>query len=403
MTSSIRSHPIYRPLPSRDLRDQHDLARLRQRAPRRRPGRSPRRSPPPSPRPPAAPGPGNRASSSATRRRKAGGRDLQLRRPARQRPGGIAGQNDRRHAAIPPRRPAPPAAWAAKSAGPPSASPSAERSAFATAAVGGTIGTSPTPARAERAPRVRHLHQDRLDHRQVGGHRHAVVEEARDSPSALRRRRCIPRSTPSRCPARRRPASGPRHRRGGSPGRHPAPRCSAAIVTWPVSGSTSTSQICDGEAGPRALRVERDLGADRPAGPRRASPRWRPAAAGRSRRHSARPAPPRRPSTPPRRRGMSQIMRRALLQLARPPSRPPAPPPVPMAKVTRLPPVSIGKPIEAVSATIGRTFSYGQAQHLGRHHRHARRASRRCRGCGDHRGGAVLVDVHRRRRIRRRC
>ena len=34
-------------------------------------------------------------------------------------------------------------------------------------------------ARAERMARVRHLDQDRLDHRQVGGHRAAVVEEAR--------------------------------------------------------------------------------------------------------------------------------------------------------------------------------------------------------------------------------
>jgi hypothetical protein len=34
-------------------------------------------------------------------------------------------------------------------------------------------------AGAERVPRVRVLDHDRLDHRQVGGDRHAVIEEAR--------------------------------------------------------------------------------------------------------------------------------------------------------------------------------------------------------------------------------
>ena len=57
--------------------------------------------------------------------------------------------------------------------------PIASRIALATAAIGGTIGTSPTPAHAERMARVRHLDDHRVDHRQVGGDRHAIVEEAR--------------------------------------------------------------------------------------------------------------------------------------------------------------------------------------------------------------------------------
>ena len=57
--------------------------------------------------------------------------------------------------------------------------PMAFLTALATAASGGTIGTSPTPAHAVRVLVVGHLDHDGLDHRQVAGDRHAVVEEAR--------------------------------------------------------------------------------------------------------------------------------------------------------------------------------------------------------------------------------
>ena len=51
--------------------------------------------------------------------------------------------------------------------------------ALATAAMGGTMGVSPTPRTPVGMARVRHLHDHRVDHRQVGGDGHAIVEEAR--------------------------------------------------------------------------------------------------------------------------------------------------------------------------------------------------------------------------------
>ena len=87
--------------------------------------------------------------------------------------------------------------------------------------------TSATPLTPYGWFGIRHLDHDRLDHRQVGRDRDAVVEEARDSTGVPPRRRCIPRSAPSRCPARRRPGSGPRHSSDGWRGRRPARRRSA--------------------------------------------------------------------------------------------------------------------------------------------------------------------------------
>ena len=57
--------------------------------------------------------------------------------------------------------------------------PIASAIALATAAIGGTIGTSPTPRAPNGWRGFGVLDHDRLDHRQVGGDRHAVVEEAR--------------------------------------------------------------------------------------------------------------------------------------------------------------------------------------------------------------------------------
>ena len=57
--------------------------------------------------------------------------------------------------------------------------------ALATAAIGGTIGTSPTPRTPNGMARVRHLDEDRVDHRHVGRDRAAVVEKARVIHAAL--------------------------------------------------------------------------------------------------------------------------------------------------------------------------------------------------------------------------
>jgi hypothetical protein len=57
--------------------------------------------------------------------------------------------------------------------------PVASRIAFATAASGGTIGTSPTPRTPCQVQRVRDLDDHGLDHRQIRRDRHPIVEEAR--------------------------------------------------------------------------------------------------------------------------------------------------------------------------------------------------------------------------------
>ena len=49
--------------------------------------------------------------------------------------------------------------------------------ALATAAIGGTIGTSPTPRTPKGCRRIRHLDDDRVDHRQIRRDRHAIIEE----------------------------------------------------------------------------------------------------------------------------------------------------------------------------------------------------------------------------------
>ena len=68
---------------------------------------------------------------------------------------------------------------------------------------------------------------------------------------------------------------------------------------------------------------------------------------------------------------------------------------MPVAKVTRLPPVEPEKPMEVVSATVARTRSIGKAEHFGRHHRHRGARAADVRVAGDDGDAAVLVDVHR--------
>ena len=125
-----------------------------------------------------------------------------------------------------PARRAPPAPSAATSAGCRSACRARCGSRWRSPPCGGTSGTSPTPLTPCGCFGFGTSTMTRVDHRQVRGDRHAVVEEARVIDLAVACCRCIPRSAPSRCPARRRPASGPRHSRDGSRGRRPGPRCS---------------------------------------------------------------------------------------------------------------------------------------------------------------------------------
>ena len=146
--------------------------------------------------------------------------------------------------------------------------PVASRIALATAASGGTIGTSPTPRTPYGCSGFGDLDDDRVDHRQVRRDRHAVVEEARRSPSRRWRRRCTPRSAPSRCPARRRPASVPRRSSDGRPCRRPESPCSARPSTAP--GLRIDLEVADVRRERRAghRRVHRRAADDRAAGVR---------------------------------------------------------------------------------------------------------------------------------------
>ena len=76
--------------------------------------------------------------------------------------------------------------------------------------------------------RIRNLEDLRVDERQVGTHRDAIVEEARDSAAGRPCRRCTPRSAPNRCLAPRRPGTGLRRSPDESPCRRPGSPCSAA-------------------------------------------------------------------------------------------------------------------------------------------------------------------------------
>ena len=75
---------------------------------------------------------------------------------------------------------------------------------------------------------------------------------------------------------------------------------------------------------------------------------------------------------------------------------------MPVAKVVRLPPVSMEKPIEAVSATIGRTFSIGRPSTSAAIIAIEAREPPMSGLPVTTTARAVLADVHRRGRSRRR-
>jgi len=146
--------------------------------------------------------------------------------------------------------------------------PIASAMALATAAIGGTIGTSPTPPGAEGVARVRVFYHHGVNHRHVGGHRHAVVEKARifEPPLLVVDVFLI-----------QRPAD---------PLGHPALDLALDIggvdraadilhgriaQDFDVAGFLVDLDIADvrRKAGARTLRVDRHLGTDRAAGPTR--------------------------------------------------------------------------------------------------------------------------------------
>ena len=314
-----------------------------------------------------------------------------LRRPAP----GYAAAAARPAARATPPHPSPRAAWAARSAGRPAArpAPSAPRSPPSRSAA----RSAPRRRRAPRtAPADSALPPARVDHRQVGRHRHAVVEEARVLHAAVGVVDVFLVQRPADALRRRRPGSAPRHTMDGWPGRRPAPRCSAGWCMRPVSGSTSTSQMCTPKPGPAPCTLAVTSAPIAPPVPARASPRSRPAAAD-SKSPALVPAGTAAAVLPVHRIGRDvPDLRRAPLQF--------------------LDHVAgglhhAGADREGDAAAAGQHrmrngsgvgdgdahLLVRQPEHLGRHHgeRGARPADI---GVGrDHRYGAVLVDVHRRR------
>ena len=175
---------------------------------------------------------------------------------------------------------------------------------------------------------VRHLDDHRVDHRQIRGDRHPVVEEARVLHRAVGVAQVLLVERPADPLRRRRPASGPRRSSGGWRGRRPGRRCSASTLDRPVSRIDLDVTDVRRRSPARAARGERRLADDRPAGPRGAAAPARRCSSG-----SGSPAAPSggraRPSSPTHllAASTSQIVAARSAELPHHIARPPRPPP----------------------------------------------------------------------------
>jgi len=141
------------------------------------------------------------------------------------------------------------------------------------------------------------------------------------------------------------------------------------------------------------LRIQRHFGIDRTTGPRCLQRNCSKGPAGRMHQHWSRRERPCRPSIPPPPPGSPRSWRHVSSSL-QPLFRPPGSLPFRWRKLTREPPVTWVKPIDAVSATTVRTRLAGDAKDLGHHHSRSRRGSHPMSGCRLRRGDrTVLIDV----------